>query len=50
MIKKMLPKDNDYPASTYEVKKIVCPLGLYVQNIHACPNDRFLYHVEEYGI
>jgi hypothetical protein len=31
----MLPKDNELPASTYEAKKVVCPLGLEVQKIHA---------------
>jgi hypothetical protein len=35
IVKKMLPKDNDFSASTYEAKKIVCPLGLEVQKIHA---------------
>ena len=28
IIKKMLPRDNVLPPSTYEAKKIVCPLGL----------------------
>jgi hypothetical protein len=44
----MLPKDNELPSSTYKAKKIVCPLGLEVQKIHACPNDYILYHGEEY--
>jgi hypothetical protein len=48
IVKKMLPKDNELPASTYEAKKIVCPLGLEVQKIHACPNDCILYRSEEY--
>jgi hypothetical protein len=48
IVKKMLPKDNELPASTYEAKKIVCPLGLEVQNIYECPNDCILYHGEEY--
>jgi hypothetical protein len=39
IVKKMLPKDKELPASTYEAKNIVCPLGLEVQKIHACPND-----------
>jgi hypothetical protein len=47
-VKKMLPKDNELPASMYEAKKIVCPLGLEVQKIHACPNDCILYRGEEY--
>jgi hypothetical protein len=41
-------KDNELPASTYEAKKIVCPLGLEVQKIHACPNDCIFYRGEEY--
>src|SRR5215216_7209221 len=43
MLKKMLPKDNELPESTYEAKKAVCPLGLEVQKIHAYPNDCILY-------
>jgi hypothetical protein len=43
MMRNMLPKDNELPTSTYEAKKIVCPLGLEVQKIHACPNDYILY-------
>jgi len=47
-IVKDLPADNELPPSTYEAKKIVCPLGLEVQKIHKCPNDCILYHGEEY--
>ena len=36
------------PETTYQAKKIVCPLGLDVQKIHACPNDCILYRGEEY--
>ena len=39
----MLPKDNELPSTTYEAKQLVCPLGLEVQKIHACPNDCILY-------
>ena len=39
----MLPKDNILPSTTYEAKQLVCPLGLEVQKIHACPNDCILY-------
>ena len=46
LLKKMLPKDNELPATTYEAKKLVCPLGLEVQKIHACPNDCILYRGE----
>jgi hypothetical protein len=43
MMRNMLSKDNELPTSTYEAKKIVCPLGLEVQKIHACPNECILY-------
>jgi hypothetical protein len=43
LIKKMLPDGNTLPETTYEAKEIVCPLGLEVQKIHACPNDCILY-------
>ena len=35
LMKKMLPRKNELPASTYEAKKLVFPLGLDVQKIHA---------------
>jgi hypothetical protein len=44
----MLPRDNELPVNTYEAKKIICPLGLEVQKIHACPNDYILYRSEKY--
>ncbi|WVZ93001.1 hypothetical protein U9M48_039024 [Paspalum notatum var. saurae] len=43
LIKKFLPEGNKLPATTYEAKDVVCPLGLEVQKIHACPNDYILY-------
>jgi hypothetical protein len=43
IMKKLLPKDSELPAITYEAKKFVCPLGLDEQKIHACPNDCILY-------
>ena len=48
LMKRMLPRNNELPASTYEAKKLVCPLGLDVQKIHACPNDCILYRGEKY--
>ena len=42
-MKKKLPKDNKLPDSTYAAKKVICPLGLEVKKIHACPNDCILY-------
>ncbi|KAK1660764.1 hypothetical protein QYE76_048923 [Lolium multiflorum] len=47
IIKKMLPGENVSPSSTYEAKKVVCPLGLEVQKIHAYIKDCILYR-EEY--
>ena len=38
MLKNMFPKNNELPASTYEAKKVVYPLGLEVLKIHACIN------------
>ncbi|XP_035820340.1 uncharacterized protein [Zea mays] len=46
LIKKFLPEGNKLPASTYEAKEVVCPVGLEVQKIHACLNDCILYHGE----
>ena len=43
IVKNMLPEGNVLPSSTYKAKKVVCPLGLEVQKIHACPNDCILY-------
>ena len=43
ILKRKFPKDNELPETTYEAKKAICPLGLEVQKIHACPNDCILY-------
>jgi len=46
----MLPKDNELPATTYEAKQVVCPMGLEIEKIHACPNttkNRVLYDKPE---
>nr|CAE01994.2 OSJNBb0033G08.10 [Oryza sativa Japonica Group] len=48
LVNNILPEGNKLPKTTYEAKKIVCPLGLEVQKIHACPNDCILYRGEEY--
>ncbi|CAN6339078.1 unnamed protein product [Urochloa humidicola] len=48
IVKNMLPEDNELPSTTYEAKKMVRPLGLDVQKIHACPNDCILYRGDEY--
>jgi hypothetical protein len=44
----MLPKGNKLPAITYEAKQVICPLGLEIKKIHACPNDCILYRGKEY--
>ena len=46
--KKMLLKANEQPATTYVAKQIVCPLGLEIQKICACPNDCILYRGNQY--
>jgi hypothetical protein len=48
IIKKKLPKYNELADSTYEENKVLFPLGLEVQKIHACINDCILYRGEEY--
>ena len=47
-MKKLLPEGNTLPETTYDTRKVVCPLGLEAQKIHACPNDCILYRGEEY--
>ncbi|WVZ58755.1 hypothetical protein U9M48_008988 [Paspalum notatum var. saurae] len=47
LIKEFLPEGNKLPETTYEAKKVVCPIGLEVQKIHACPNDCILYRGKE---
>ena len=43
LLKKMLPEENTLPKNHYEAKKILCPVGMEYQKIHACPNDCILY-------
>jgi hypothetical protein len=43
----LLPKANVLPRSTYQAKKIICPLGLEVEKIHACKNDCLLFRNED---
>ncbi|KAL7588025.1 hypothetical protein Lser_V15G35834 [Lactuca serriola] len=42
----ILPEDNALPISTYQAKKLMCPMGLEVERIHACPNNCMLYRKE----
>jgi hypothetical protein len=43
-LNEFVPKANVLPRSTYQAKKIICPLGLKVEKIHACQNDYMLFH------
>ncbi|KAK7342752.1 hypothetical protein VNO80_25708 [Phaseolus coccineus] len=43
LLKDMLPEGNILPNRNYEVKKILCPMGMEYKKIHACPNDCALY-------
>ncbi|KAD6795050.1 hypothetical protein E3N88_05946 [Mikania micrantha] len=42
----MLPDGNELPISTYQAKKLMCPMGLEVERMHACSNDCMLYRKE----
>jgi hypothetical protein len=35
VLKDMLPEGNQIADSVYEAKKIICPLGIEVEKIHA---------------
>ncbi|XP_019191189.1 PREDICTED: uncharacterized protein LOC109185689 [Ipomoea nil] len=43
LLKGMLPNENELPCSTYEAKKMLCPLSMEIERIHARPNDCILY-------
>ena len=40
----VLPKPNFVPINTYQAKKLISPLTMGVERIHACPNQCILYH------
>ena len=42
----MLPEENTLPKNYYQAKKILCPMGMKYQKIHAYPNDCILYRHE----
>jgi Transposase family tnp2/Transposase-associated domain len=46
LLREMLPENNLIPDSTYRAKKLLCPLSMEVERIHACPNDCILYRNE----
>jgi len=39
----ILPKGNALPGRNYDAKKVLCPMGMEYEKIHACPNDCILY-------
>jgi hypothetical protein len=43
LLQKFVPSPNELPQNTYEAKQMICPLGLKVYKIHACPNDCILF-------
>jgi hypothetical protein len=44
----MLPKENKVPANTYYAKKLISPLAMDVEKIHACRNHCILYQANDY--
>jgi hypothetical protein len=46
LLTKILSKPNSLPSSTYQAKKIICLLTLFIEKIHACPNHCILYQKE----
>jgi hypothetical protein len=46
LLSMVLPKPNGLPTSTYLAKKIICPLTLGVEKIHAFSNCYILYRKE----
>jgi hypothetical protein len=48
IIADMLPKENKVPANTYYAKKLISPLTMGVEKIHACRNHCILYRGADY--
>jgi hypothetical protein len=46
LLSNVLPKPNGLPTSPNLMKKIICPLTLGVEKIHACPKHCILYRKE----
>ena len=44
----VLPQPNSVPANTYQAKKVISPLTMGVEKIHACPNQFILFHGETF--
>jgi hypothetical protein len=43
VLRDMLPEGNQIAEFVYEAKKIICPLGIKVEKIHACKNSCVLF-------
>jgi hypothetical protein len=43
VLRYMLPEGNQIAESVYQAKKIICPLGIEVEKIHACKNSCVLF-------
>ena len=46
----MLPEDNELLDHTYDVKKILCSIGMNYERIHASFNDCILYKKDYEGL
>ena len=46
LLRELLPDNNELPCTIYQAKKLICPMGLKIEKIHACPNDCVLYRGE----
>ncbi|XP_040375979.1 uncharacterized protein LOC121053294 [Oryza brachyantha] len=46
LLRVLIPKPNFIPSNTYHAKKLICPLSLGVEKIHACKNHCILYRKE----
>jgi hypothetical protein len=46
LLGEMFSENNSIPDSTYRANKLLCPLSMKVERIHACPNDCILYRNE----
>jgi hypothetical protein len=44
----LLPQPNSVPANTYQAKKVISPLTMGVEKIHACPSHSILFHGETF--
>ncbi|KAL4558276.1 hypothetical protein LXL04_036474 [Taraxacum kok-saghyz] len=42
-LQKLSKVGNEMPISTYQAKKLLCPMGMEVERIHACPNYCMIY-------